>query len=48
MAQSFLERQFEPAISPDAESVRTAQRQIGMPMERVWACRPMQSTLAIA
>ena len=25
--------------APDAESVRLAQRQAGMPLERVWACR---------
>ena len=25
--------------APDAESVRLAQRQAGMPVERVWACR---------
>jgi hypothetical protein len=26
-------------LAPDAESVRIAQRQAGMPAERVWACR---------
>jgi Nickel responsive protein SCO4226-like len=26
--------------APDAESVRQAQQQAGMPLERVWACQP--------
>jgi hypothetical protein len=29
--------------APDAESVRLAQRQINMPVERVWACTPMNT-----
>ncbi len=30
--------------APDAESVRTAQRQAGMPLERVWAFRTFSTT----
>ena len=28
--------------APDAESVRTAQRQADMPMDAVWACKPVR------
>ena len=32
--------------APDAESVRLAQRQAGMPLESVWACEYVHPTLS--
>jgi hypothetical protein len=29
--------------APDAEAVRVAQRQAGMPVDRIWACRPVRT-----
>lgn len=44
--RTFLARDRRRMIclyqAPDAESVRLAQRQAGMPVERVWAFRPVR------